>query len=501
MFKLSFSVTPADCVILPMFEEADLEPAVKSLDAEHNGIIQTAFETEDFSGKKMQISLLYTHNKQSPRLLLTGLGPKKELTVRRFKQVIGAAIIAAQSKKAQKISVLIPKEVITAFDPTRAISQATVAATVAAYSFDEYKQKDTRVSEVTSITFFGAFESDAKKILERAVAEGKIIGEAINYTRHLGNVPPTIMTPAYLAQSAIDLAQKHPNIKVKVLSRPEMKKLGMGCLLGVAQGSAKEPKFIILEYFGLPQADSKNNKKTKPIVLAGKGITYDSGGLSIKPSNYMNDMKFDMLGAASVLGVILALAELKIKKNVVGLLPSCENMPDGDAYRPDDILVAMDGTSVHITNTDAEGRLILADALCYAAKYEPKEVIDLATLTGHCRVALVMDRSGLFTTEEKMAEKLLVASGEVGEQLWRLPLGEEFTEGNKSEVADIDNSGVGDNRLAGASVAAAFLQYFVKYPWAHIDMSCCYYTPKGRPWIRAGANGFGVETLVEYIRN
>jgi len=303
------------------------------------------------------------------------------------------------------------------------------------------------------------------------------------------------MTPTLLAKEALKLSKENPKIKVKILSRPEMKKLNMGCLLGVSQGSVEEPKFIILEYYGA-------GKTKQPTVLAGKGITFDSGGLGIKPGNYMTDMKFDMLGAATVFGIIKAAAGLKLKKNIVGLVPSCENMPSGSSYRPDDILTAHNGKSVEIIHTDAEGRLILADALSYAVKYKPKEVIDFATLTGACMVALGSERSGVFGTSEKIINRLENKAKEVGEQLWHLPLGEEYSEAMKSEVADIKNLGGVNSQPGhgGASTAAAFLQFFTDYPWAHIDLSCSHYSGKGKPWIRGGANGFGVQTIIEYLK-
>jgi leucyl aminopeptidase len=251
----------------------------------------------------------------------------------------------------------------------------------------------------------------------------------------------------------------------------------------------------VLEYWG-------DKKDIKPIVLVGKGVTFDSGGLSIKPGDYMVDMKYDMLGAATALATLKITAELNQKKNLVVIVPAVENMPGGDAYRPDDILIAMNGKSVEIKNTDAEGRLILADALCYASRYKPQEVIDLATLTGACAVALGLERSGLFSKNKTMTEKLLNSSESIGENLWHLPLGEEYSDAMKSEVADIKNTGgVGGDRYGGSSTAAAFLEFFTDYDWAHIDMSSAIFGGKGKPWIRPGANGFGVQTLVDYLRN
>ena len=451
-YILEADASAADVIIMPVLEDKGLETAAKKLDKEFGSALSAVMSAEDFTGKKMQQSLVYTRDAKRPRVLLSGLGSKKELTVRRYKQVLGAAVIAVQSKKSQRIAVVIPETVLSAFGPYRAAKETAAAIEIGGYSYDEYRKPEARVLPLKAVAVTAAFDNRSKTQLIKGLADGALVGQAVNYTRHLGNTPPTVLTPTYLARAAAKLAQENPGLKVKVLSRPEIKKLGMGCLLGVSQGSAQEPKFIVLEY-------RQGNKKDPPLVLVGKGITFDSGGISLKPAGYLNDMKFDMLGAATVLGVMKALAALKAKKNVVGLIPSCENMPDGAAYRPDDILTAMDGTTVHVSNTDAEGRLILADALCYATRFEPKEVLDFATLTGHCRIALGSDRSGLFSDEENIVQKLTAAAETVGEQLWRLPLGEEYSEAIKSEVADIDNGGPsGRRRVARRGFFAALRQ-------------------------------------------
>lgn len=493
----------AEVLIVPVWEDKPFEKYVRDLDRRFDGLLTEVFESKDFEGKSKQTSLVYTSNKQVPRLLMVGLGKLDAFCILGWKQAVGAAVIAAQGKKLTKLELVLPAAAAKKLGGKKLGSQTTIAVDMANYAYDEYKSdEDARVKRVTSVKLVGDLTPQTSKALQEGIAEGRTVAEAVNYVRHLGNTPPTTMTPAYIAGEAVKMAEKYKNMKVQVLSRPEMKKLGMGCLLGVSRGSAEEPKFIALEYQGGAKGD-------KPTVLVGKGITFDSGGLSLKPFEFMFNMKFDMLGAASVLGVIQAAAELKLKKNIVGLVPSCENMPGGEAYRPDDILVAMNGRSVHVENTDAEGRLILADALSYAARYEPKEVIDFATLTGACMVALGNERSGLFSTDEKIAGRLMKSSEAVGEQLWRLPLGEEFSEAIQTPVADVSNmgSGVGHPRYGGASTAAAFLQFFTLnqktseplYPWAHIDLSCSYYTGKGKSWIRWGANGFGVQTMIEYL--
>lgn len=483
----------ADIFILPIFEDKPLDPIAKQLDELHGGAFSLRIKLKDFEGKKLQTSFVYTGDGQAPRMLLVGLGKYRELTIRRWKQVVGAAIKTTQGKKCQRVILLLPTAVLSAFGARRLGRETVIAAETANYLFDEYKEKDSRAVRVSALWFAGISDKRMQTQYKKGMGEGEIIAGAVNDTRRLGNTPPTVMTPTYLAKEAQKLALKQKKITATTLSRPEMKKLGMGCLLGVSRGSQEAPKFIILEYRGGKAGD-------KPTVLVGKGITFDSGGLSLKPDAYMSDMKFDMLGAATVFGILKAAAGLGIKKNVVGLIPSCENMPSGSAYRPDDILVAMNGKSVLVKNTDAEGRLILADGLSYAATLQPKEVIDIATLTGACMVALGNERSGLFSEDEKIAEKLLKSSEAAGEQLWRLPVGEEYREAMKCEIADIQNiGGVGHPRYGGASTAAAFLQYFTDYPWAHIDLSCSYYGDKGNAYLHGGANGFGVQTMVAYL--
>ncbi|PLX28420.1 leucyl aminopeptidase [Candidatus Parcubacteria bacterium] len=484
-----------DCLIIPVFEEKGLGQYAKLFDKEHNGLLSDVIESKDFEGKKSQTSLIYTKDKDIPRVLLVGLGKEKDITIKKYKEAVGMGIVMCQNKKMEKLGVVTSQYFIKKYGGKKVASDMTSAIEIAAYAYDEHKtEKDAKITKLKRVEFVGDFNTSTKRSLEKGIEEGQIIARGVNFARQLGNTPPTIMTPTYLASQTQKEFKSIPKLNVKVLGKAEITKLGMGCLLAVARGSEHEPRFIIAEYWG-------TDKKKKPTVLVGKGITFDSGGLSIKPGQYMIDMKFDMLGAASVLGTVKAAAELKLKKNIIALVPAAENMPSGTAFRPDDILKAMNGKTVEVLNTDAEGRLVLADGLSYASQYKPREVIDLATLTGACMAALGLERSGIFTDEEKMYEKLSRVSDSVGEQLWRLPLGEEYSEAMKSEIADIKNlGGVGGERYGTASTAAAFLQEFTDYPWAHIDLASAIYGSKGRPWIRAGANGFGVQTLVEYLR-
>jgi len=489
-------------LVVPVFEDKKFDTLVKDLNDLHDGLFDDVKKLKDFEAKAKQMTLLYTQDKDVPRILLVGMGKKKGVSIRLWKQLVGQAVVMLQGKKMQKIGYVLPVDIVKMFGAKKLGVETTVAVEVANYAFDSHKSKDAQVKPLKKVWFTSDMDARQKKQFLVGHKDGVSMAEGVNLVRFLGNTPPTVMTPTYLAKESEKVAKRHKKLKIKVLSRPDMKKLGMGCLLGVSQGSQHEPKFIILEYSGGKKGD-------RPSVLVGKGITFDSGGLSLKPDAYMSDMKFDMLGAATVLGAMHVAAALGLKKNIVGLMPTCENMPSGTAYRPDDILMAMNGKSVLVDNTDAEGRLILSDALSYATmKLKPKEVIDFATLTGACMVALGNERSGVFSKDDKIVERLDKASKEVGEQLWRLPLGPEYNEAMKCEIADIVNVGqVGGRGFGGASTAAAFLEFFTKdpktgedvYPWAHIDLSSCYWGGKGKSWVRGGANGFGVQTMIEYL--
>ncbi len=487
---------PCDLMILPLFEGQKWETEIKNLDVVHDAkdAIAQALTLGDFGGKKQEKLVLHTGNAEHPRAMLLGLGKEKDYSVRRLRECVGAALVAAQGKKWKRISLVVTTGLRKKEELEMLGSLLVRSAEISTYAYDEHKtDPEAKTVALETIQWVIPIEKKEKKVFEKGLVHGTVIAAGVNFTRHLGNTPPTIMTPEYLGHAALELSKQNKGLTVKVLGKKEIEKLKMGCLLGVGQGSIHEPKFIIAEYWG-------GKKSEKPTVLVGKGITFDSGGLSIKPGNWMTEMKFDMLGAAAVLGAIKVAADLKLKKNIVALVPTAENMPSGSAFRPDDVLTAMNGKTVEIVNTDAEGRLILADALCYATQYNPLEVIDLATLTGACMGALGTERSGVFTTDETVC-KNLIKSGEVtGEQLWRLPLGEEYTEANKSEIADIKNmSGVGSPAFGGASTAAAFLQFFTDYTWAHIDLASAIFMSKSKPYLHPGANGFGVETLVEYL--
>ncbi|HEY8242359.1 MAG TPA: leucyl aminopeptidase, partial [Casimicrobiaceae bacterium] len=321
---------------------------------------------------------------------------------------------------------------------------------------------------------------------EKAAARGLAIAHGVEFTRDLGNLPPNICTPTYLGETARKLAEEFPDVKVQVLERPQIEELGMGSFLAVTQGSEEPPRFIVLEYRNAP-------KKAKPVVLVGKGITFDTGGISIKPAGDMDQMKFDMAGAASVLGTFRAVAELKAAVNLVGLIPTCENMPSGKAVKPGDIVRTMSGQTVEVLNTDAEGRLILCDALTYAERYEPEAVVDIATLTGAMVIALGHAACGVFSNNDALSRALVAAGDEAYDRAWPLPLWDDYHEGLESNFADFANVA---GRAGGSIVAACFLSKFAKkYDWAHLDIA-------GVAWREGkekGATGRPVPLLVAWL--
>lgn len=450
--------------------------------------------SEDFDAKFGKTQLLYTDpSNGAARVLLVGLGERKQFSLVRLQRAFGIATIAAQSKKISTFGVIMHEAFFKKCKPMVLGEHVARAVLSASYSFDEYKSGEERhVVPVAAVTLLQV-PAIRRAALEKGLVSGTAIAKAITLVRTLGNTPPMTMTPTKMAEAAMDVAAEYPKtMTCEVFERSHMTEMGMGGLLGVAQGSAEPPKFIVLEYNNAP-------KSAAPIVLVGKGITFDSGGISIKPADKMDEMKFDMLGGATVIGTLAAVAALQLRVRVIGLVPATENLPGGTAYRPGDILRTMSGKTIEVLNTDAEGRIILADALSYATKFKPRMCVDLATLTGACVVALGTERAGLFSPDTKVANALLSAAEHTGDQIWRMPLGEEFSEAIVSEIADVKN--IGGGRDGGASTAAAFLAEFVSYPWAHLDIAGTAWNMKPKPWLRAGATGHGVHLLVEFLRN
>ncbi|PIR96652.1 MAG: leucyl aminopeptidase [Candidatus Doudnabacteria bacterium CG10_big_fil_rev_8_21_14_0_10_41_10] len=482
----------SDLMIVRIFEgEKTLEPKVKELDKTLRGAISNIIKTGDFTGKKGEAQLVYTHQATpTSRILLLGLGKKTAYNLESSRIAMSTVTTVIQKVKAGSISVLLTKTLPKKSNTEQAIQVIMESLFLSNYKFLEHKKIEVGDEPVIldNIEFVLNKAGDKASVLKGA-KQGCFVAAAVNFARDLANHPGNFMTPQSLAEAAIKMAKEN-KIKYKVLEKPEMKKLGMGALLGVNQGSILEPKFIILEY--------NLSKPGKPTVLVGKGITFDSGGISIKPSQKMNEMKFDMCGAATVLGVMKAAAELKLPHKLIGLIPATENLPSGSAIKPGDVVRAMNGKSIEINNTDAEGRIILADALSYAQKYKPKNVIDFATLTGAAIVALGTGYSAAFGNNEQLMARLQKAAEISGEKIWRLPLDSDYKEKMKGKIADLDN--IGHNEGGGTITAALFLQEFVDFPWIHLDIAGTAWTNEPKPYRPVGATGVGVRLTLEFLK-
>jgi len=379
---------------------------------------------------------------------------------------------------------------IAGVDVRKKVAQLVETALDASYRFDAIKRKPDAAEEKAAkkgIKKLGIQITAAADVAaaESGLVDGKAIGAGVSLTKDLGNLPPNVCTPTYLAEQAQALASSY-GFTVEVLEREAMQKLGMGSFLAVAQGSEEPPKLIVLQHL-------KGDKKQKPVVLVGKGITFDTGGISLKPSAEMDEMKYDMCGAATVLGVFKTIAEMDLPLNVIGVIPTCENMPDGRATRPGDVLTSMSGLTIEVLNTDAEGRLILCDALTYAERFEPSAVVDIATLTGACVIALGHHATGLFSNNDSLAQELLQAGEQALDRAWRMPMWDDYQPLLDSNFADIANIG---GRAAGSITAACFLSRFTKkYDWAHLDIA-------GTAWKSGkekGGTGRPVPLLTEFL--
>ncbi len=481
-----------DCIALGCYENEVLNSINKAVDKKLNGLIQGLIKEKVFQGKQNQITLIFSLGKLNvDKVILIGLGKKKDITLEKLRQASGSVAKFAEEKGVKKIiSNLIDMKIknLSVTD----ISQAVVeGAILSLYKFNQYKaEKNDNKKDIKEIILLTGNGKSIQNVKNGATVAEKI-SRAVYLARDLINQPGNTATPTYLAEQAKKVAKEN-KIKCKILNRVDIEKLGMGGLLGVAKGSHQPLKFIILEYNGA--------KKSKPpVVIVGKGLTFDSGGISIKPSSGMEEMKTDMSGGAGAIGAIKAASSLKLPVNIVTLVPATENMPGGSAIKPGDILKTMSGKTIEVVNTDAEGRLILADALSYAERYKPKAVIDMATLTGACIVALGNHASGLLGNNEKLMEAIKKAGEVTGERVWQLPLWEEYDEQIKSDIADVKNIG---GRGAGTITAAGLLKKFAsKYPWAHLDIAGTAWTDKPKPYITKGAVGVGVRLIVQYLRS
>ena len=476
------------CLIVGITEPRRMSNAARAIDEASKKHLSNLIRRGDMEGKIGQSLVLYNvPGLLADRVLVVGCGRERDLDDQKYKKVIENSVKQLEQTGATEAVSYLPDLNIKGRDVHWKIRQAVEITNACLYQFTEFKSKKKRDRKILRKLVLNVPSRRELTTGEAAVNEGMAISKGVSLTRDLANRPSNICTPTHLANQAKHLAKTYKNLKVNVLDADEMKKLGMNTLLSVASGSEEPPKLITLEYM--------NGKESrKPIVLVGKGVTFDTGGISIKPSAAMDEMKFDMCGAASVLGSVCATAELDLPVNLIGVIPAVENMPSGSATNPGDIFTTMSGQTVEVLNTDAEGRLILCDALTYSARYEPDVVIDIATLTGACVIALGKFATGLLSNHNPLANDLLAAGEYSNDRAWQLPLWDEYQPLLDSPFADMANIG---GREAGTITAACFLSRFTKkYHWAHLDIA-------GTAWLSGnnnkGATGRPVRLLMQYI--
>ena len=476
----------AACLVVGVHSGNRLTPLGDSLDAALGGQVRKILKRQDFAGDIGQTQMLYEPDGcAAVRILLLGLGESKSFSAGKFGSALLSAFQLLEKSGAADCLVLLPNK--DDDDLTyRLVREAVKAAENGTYRFDQCKSDAKPPKRPLKRVGFLVQSRAQQNAGTRATEHGRAIGIGSRLARDLANLPGNICTPTYLAEQAQALGRGKRKLKVSVLNESQMRKLGMGSLLSVSRGSRQPAKLIVLEYKG-------GKAGSKPVALVGKGLTFDAGGISIKPSAAMDEMKYDMCGGASVLGTLAACVELNLPINVVGVVPSSENLPDGDANKPGDIVTSMSGQTIEILNTDAEGRLILCDALTYTERFDPAAVIDIATLTGACIVALGDQASGLMANDDGLADELLDASTACGDRAWRLPLWEEYQSQLDSNFADMANIG---GKGAGTITAACFLSRFTKaFKWAHLDIA-------GTAWnsgANKGATGRPVSLLTEFL--
>ncbi len=487
----------SDALVVPLFEsdisdKKAVSAPLSAMDKKTDGLLLSVAQEEGFRAKSEQTFVFHTQGKLGcTRIILVGLGNRQRFVNEALRQAMGRATKAANRVKGKTVTVALP--------PLREVDAAIQAvvegAILASYRYDKWKtsKEDKSTSKVDKVTLVLPEDVKKDKTFDDTVKRAVSIAEATNFARDLVNEPAETMSPVILAQKAKELAKTH-GLKIAVGDRKKIESLKMGMFLGVARGSVEEPQLIHLTY----TPSNATAAAQPPLCLVGKAITFDSGGLSLKPSDGMLDMKVDMAGSAAVLGAMKVVAHLKPPFPVHALMGACENMPAGNAYKLGDVLVSRLGKTVEITNTDAEGRLVLGDILAYANELKPAAIIDLATLTGACMVALGPLVTGAFAENDQLVWSVLEAAGAAGEEMWRLPLTETVRDVLKSEVADMKNAG---DRLGGSISAALFLKEFIgETPWVHLDIAGPSNVSKEKGYQPRGASGVGVRTLSEFIR-
>ncbi len=475
------------CVVVGVFDNRKLSLSAELVERASNGYIAEIIRRGDMEGKLGATLLLHNvRGTLADRVLLVGLGKERDFRDKEFRTAVRAAVKLLNETGSYEAVIYLTEEKVKRREVAWRVEHGVLVAMEAVYRFDQMKSEKSEVRRpLRKLTLSVPQRSDLAGG-EAAAARGLAIAHGVELARDLGNLPGNVCTPTYLGERALQLAREFPEVKVTVLERKEIEELRMGSFLCVAAGSEQPPRFIVLEYQGTP-------KKARPLVLVGKGITFDSGGISLKPGADMDQMKFDMCGAASVFGAFRALAELKARVHVIGLVAACENMPSGRATKPGDVVTSMSGQTIEVLNTDAEGRLILADALTYAERFEPEAVVDIATLTGAMVIALGHVATGIFSNSDTLARALVAAGDDAFDRGWQLPLWEDYQEGLRSNFADFANVA---GRPGGSITAACFLSRFTKkYDWAHLDIA-------GTAWTEGkekGATGRPVPLLITWL--
>jgi leucyl aminopeptidase len=476
----------SDCIAVAVFEQGQLSPSAKTINELSNNAIGRVIERGDIAGKSGQTLFLHELNGvNSPRVLLVGCGKQEKTTENEFNTAVTAMTKVLNESGASNASSCLAEININSRTTEWKVRQTMITAGAALY---RYTQTKSGVKpQQLPLEKIGFFAHDNSQNIDNAAQTGSAIATGMDLARELSNLPGNICTPRYLANQAIELGQKFDSVTTTILDEEEMEELGMGSLLSVSRGSREPARMIIMNYQGAGDE--------RPVALVGKGLTFDAGGISLKPSQGMDEMKYDMCGSASVFGTISAIAELNLPINVVGVVPSSENMPDGDANKPGDIVTSMAGKTIEILNTDAEGRLILCDALTYSERFNPEIVIDIATLTGAVIVALGRQATGLMANDQTLADDLLKAGNDSYDRTWQLPIWDDYQSQLDSNFADIANIG---GKEAGSVTAGCFLARFTeKFTWAHLDIA-------GTAWNSGknkGATGRPVTLLVQYLLN
>jgi len=461
---------------------------LKALDAATGGMISDVIKAEEFAGKEGETAYFHIAdgNLKARRLLLVGCGDRANYKAAQIGQMGGTSVRFLRSKNAKTLAIAPRAE----GDAERVAQTAIVGAVMGLFETDKYRTKDKEERQLKSVTV--VIEGADKKAVQKGADRGLIIGESINFTRDLANEPGAYLTPTIMADRARKVAKEF-GLSFDVLDQKQMEKLGMGSLLGVSRGSDEPPKLIVMKY----QPSRFRSKKGELLALVGKGITFDSGGISLKPGENMELMKYDMTGGATVIGAMRAIAQLKPSIPVLGVVPCAENLPSGKATKPGDVVRAMTGKTIEVINTDAEGRLILADAIAYAKKLGATTVVDMATLTGAVSIALGDVNTAVIGTDQELIDEIIAAGKETGEKFWQLPLDKEYSKQIKSDIADIKNVG---GRKAGTITAAAFLKEFAEgLSWAHLDIAGTAWADEAKPYRAKGPTGIAVRTLVRMV--